>query len=523
MDYETLTNCFTGVFEHYKTQETEIFVVHDLRNDLPEFIKFLENNIKNKEWHISYNGLAFDAQVTHYILENHTKWDAELKGCEIANIIYKYAQRCIQKSNNKEFSDYAPWKMKIGQIDIFKMHHWDNPAKRSSLKWIQYSMDWENILDMPIHHETEITTKEEIDIILKYCINDVKSTKEIYNRSKSQIGLRKELTKTYGINLFSASEPRISKEIFGYFLTQKLNIQKRDLKNLRTYRDVIKISDIILPYVKFTSPEFNLLLERFKSLEVDANNLKGSFKYSINYKDVKTDFGLGGVHGAASKGIYESTDDMIIMSSDVTSFYPNLAIKNQWSPGHFPKEAFCDQYEWFFEERKKIPKSNPMNYVYKIILNSTFGLSNDVNSFFYDPELCMRITINGQLTLMMLYEQIMERIPGAVALLQNTDGVETIIPRKYMDLYMEICEEWENTTCLNLEHDEYQKLVLSDVNNYIGVNNFVNVDITKWREVKHSQPHYLFKVENDKFSYAPVKLKGRFDFMNYNCIRISLN
>jgi len=512
MDYETLANCFTGVFEHYKTQETEIFVVHDLRNDLPEFIKFLENNIKNKEWHISYNGLAFDAQVTHYILDNHTKWNAELKGCEIANIIYRYAQRCIQKSNNKEFSDYAPWKMKIGQIDIFKMHHWDNPAKRSSLKWIQYSMDWENILDMPIHHETEITTKEEIDIILKYCINDVKSTKEIYNRSKSQIGLRKELTKTYGINLFSASEPRISKEIFGYFLTQKLNIQKRDLKNLRTYRDVIKISDIILPYVKFTSPEFNLLLERFKSLEVDANNLKGSFKYSINYKDVKTDFGLGGVHGAASKGIYESTDDMIIMSSDVTSFYPNLAIKNQWSPGHFPKEAFCDQYEWFFEERKKIPKSNPMNYVYKIILNSTFGLSNDVNSFFYDPELCMRITINGQLTLMMLYEQIMERIPGAVALLQNTDGVETIIPRKYMDLYMEICKEWENTTCLNLEHDEYQKLVLSDVNNYIGVNNFVNVDITKWREVKHSQPHYLFKVENDKFSYAPVKLKGRFDF-----------
>ena len=205
---------------------------------------------------------------------------------------------------------------------------------------------------------------------------------------------------------------------------------------------------------------------------------------------------------------------MIIMSSDVTSFYPNLAIKNQWSPGHFPKKAFSDQYEWFFEERKKIPKSNPMNYVYKIILNSTFGLSNDVNSFFYDPELCMRITINGQLTLMMLYEQIMERIPGAIALLQNTDGVETIIPKEHYDLYMQICEEWQQTTSLNLEHDQYQKLVLSDVNNYIGVNNYVKVDITKWREVKQSQPHYLFKVENDKFSFAPVKLKGRFDFHN---------
>ena len=165
-------------------------------------------------------------------------------------------------------------------------------------------------------------------------------------------------------------------------------------------------------------------------------SLKGSFKYTFDYKNVKTHFGLGGAHGAASKGVYESSDDMIIMSSDVTSFYPNLAIKNQVVSWTFSKKAFCDQYEWFFEERKKIPKSNPMNYVYKIILNSTFGLSNDVNSFFYDPELCMRITINGQLTLMMLYEQIMERIPGAIALLQNTDGVETIIPREHM--YMSI-------------------------------------------------------------------------------------
>ena len=511
MDYETLKNCFTGVFEHYKTTETKVFVVHDLRNDLNDFISFLNENINNKEWHISYNGLAFDGQVTHYILDNHKSW-LNLSGCEVANIIYKYAQRCIQKSNAKEFSDYPQWKMKISQIDVFKLHHWDNPAKRSSLKWIQYSMDWENILDMPIHHETEITTQKEIDVILEYCVNDVRSTKEVYNRAKSQIGLRKELTKTYGINMFSASEPRISKEIFGYYLSRNLNIPKKDLRKMRTYRDTIKVKDIILPCVSFTSDEFKTLHDRFKTLEVDAASLKGGFKYYIDYKDVKTHFGLGGAHGANSKGMYESTEDLVIMSSDVTSFYPNLAIKNKWSPEHFPKDEFCNQYEWFFEERKKIPKSNPMNYVYKIILNSTFGLSNDVNSFFYDPELCLRITINGQLTLMMLYEQIMERIPGAVALLQNTDGVETIIPREYIDLYMEICKEWEDKTNLNLEHDEYQKLVLADVNNYIGVNNYIDVDITKWREVKQKQPHYLFKVKNDKFSYAPVKLKGRFDF-----------
>ena len=48
---------------------------------------------------------------------------------------------------------------------------------------------------------------------------------------------------------------------------------------------------------------------------------------------------------------------------------------------------------------KRFLKSNPKNYVYKIILNSTYGLSNDQNSFLYDPQLTMRITINGQLKL----------------------------------------------------------------------------------------------------------------------------
>ena len=476
-----------------------------------DFIKFLKQNQKNNEWHISYNGLAFDSQITHYIIDNCDLW-IDLSGCQIAEIIYNYAGKCIEKSNNNEFSDYPMWKMSISQIDLFKMHHWDNPAKRSSLKWIQYSMDWDNILEMPIHHSTLIESKEEINTIIEYCINDVQSTKEIFKKSEPQIKLRKELTNKYGVNLYSASEPKISKEIFAYYMCKKLNITRKDIQKMRTYRSVINLSDIILPYVKFESPEFKTLLEKFKTVKINPDNLKGSFKYSVDYMGVKTDFGLGGVHGAKSANIYKSDEDYVIITSDVTSFYPNLAIRNKWAPAHFPIQDFCDQYEWFFNERKLIPKHDPMNYVYKIILNSTFGLSNDANSFFYDPEFCMKITINGQLTLMMLYEMIMTNIPGATALMQNTDGIETKIPRKYLDKYMEICSEWEKITNLSLEHDQYQKLIIADVNNYIGLNNFKQVDITTWRKVKKENPHYLFKVEGDKFMYAPAKLKGRFDF-----------
>ena len=46
MDYETLSDCFVAVFEHYKTNETKTFVVHDLQNDFNKFIDFLKENIE---------------------------------------------------------------------------------------------------------------------------------------------------------------------------------------------------------------------------------------------------------------------------------------------------------------------------------------------------------------------------------------------------------------------------------------------------------------------------------------------
>ena len=470
MDYETLSNCFVAVFKHYKTEETHIFSVCSLQNDYEKFSEFLKENIENNEWHISYNGLAFDAQITHNIIKNHENL-LLMDGEEIAQEIYGYAQISINKSNNKEFQDFPEWQMSIKQIDLFKLNHWDNRAKMSSLKWIEYTMDWDNILDMPIHHETKITTQQQLSVIIGYCINDVDATKEIFNRCKPLIELRKNLTDEYNINLYSASEPRISKELFAYYLSKELRIPKYDLKKLRTFRNVIKINDLILDYINFKTPEFNNLLNKFKTVEINPNQTKGGFKYSVAYKGVKTHFGLGGAHGAAKAGVYKSDDDNIIMSSDVTSFYPNLAIMNKISPAHLDKKAFCQLYEWFFTERKKIPKSNPMNYVYKIILNSTYGLSNDKNSFLYDPQFTMFITVNGQLTLMMLYEMIMEEIPEATPLLQNTDGVETVIPRSKVDLYMEVCKKWEEITNLNLEHDIYKKLILADVNNYIAIDN----------------------------------------------------
>lgn len=541
MDYETLVDCTVLVAEHYTGTETKVFSISRLGNQILELIAFLEQNKKQGEWHISFNGLSFDSQLSEHILRAK-KHLQSLRGEDVANWIYLRAQKIIEGQNENRFAEFGEKDLSIRQIDVFKLNHWDNPAKRSGLKWIQYSMDWPNLLDMPIAHTTSITSQAQLDIIIEYCKNDVRSTKQIMNLSKEQINLRKTLTAEYNIPLFSASEPRISKELFLYFLSEATGISKYDLRGLRTKRDLIKIEDIILPYTNFKNVNFNNVLQNFKSLVLDARNTKGGFKYHLIHKGVRTDFGLGGVHGCTASGVYESKNGMVIMSSDVVSYYPNLAIRNKWAPAHLPKDIFCEKYEWFFEERKKLPKKDPKNYVYKIILNSTFGLSIDENSFLYDPQFGMQITINGQLSLMMLYEMLSDGIPGSIPLMQNTDGLEMMIPDGYQEKYMEICREWEKLTQLSLEHDQYQKMIIGDVNNYIAINmagkskckgrfEYENLALHKNKShliipkalyaffVEDKLPEQFLQENRNIFDYcAGVKIKGDWEFQQV-CVK----
>lgn len=481
MDYETIVNCFVAVFTSYSSNETHTFIVNRETNDFEKFIQFLEENINCNDWHFGYNNLAFDAQITEFCLENKEEmlW---MTSDEISATIAQYAGQVIAKSNSGEWSDYPEFKLSIPCVDIFKLNHWDGTAKRCSLKWIQFSMDWHNVEEMPHHHTHPVLDDATLNDIVQYCINDVNSTKQIFVHRNpkgeqvmaSQINLRADLSKTYNLSLHSASEPRISKEMFLHFLSEKLGIDKKAIRVMKTERDNVVVRNIILPYIDFQTPEFKGVHNWFKSqivntsLDIEQIQTKGP-KYIMMYRGVKTVYGLGGLHGCIKPGIYKAGEGKKILSADVTSFYPNLAIKNEWSPAHIPKKDFCELYEWFFEERKKYPKSSPLNYLFKIILNSTYGLSKNKYSFLYDPEFTFRITINGQLQLSILYEMIATRIPGAQPLMQNTDGLEFIVDEKDEKLFYDICKEWEDITSLQLETVEYDKMIIGDVNNYIAV------------------------------------------------------
>lgn len=187
--------------------------------------------------------------------------------------------------------------------------------------------------------------------------------------------------------------------------------------------------------------------------------------FNVEYKDFKYDFGLGGIHGCISSGVYTSNNEENIESADVASYYPNIAIKNGIYPKHLSKE-FCNVYQRIFEERRSSPKSSAKNKGLKLALNGVYGKSNDKYSFLYDPEYTMKTTINGQLLLCMLAERMQDA--GFKMLMINTDGLECIVPKKDKHIYDSICQQWQNETKFELEFDTYKKLIIRDVNNYIG-------------------------------------------------------
>ncbi len=104
----------------------------------------------------------------------------------------------------------------------------------------------------------------------------------------------------------------------------------------------------------------------------------------------------------------------------------------------------------------------------KLALNGVYGDSNNQFSPFFDSKYTMTITVNGQLSIALLTERLME-IEGLTVIQVNTDGVTCELPEDKTEQYDSICKQWEKDTGLALEFAEYQAMYVRDVNNYIAV------------------------------------------------------
>jgi hypothetical protein len=461
-DCETYPNAFTIGFMHRVTKRRWLFEISFRRNDLQMFCRFLEELDRQGCRMVGFNNIGFDYPVIHFIYQNRM-------ACITVTDIYNKAMSIINAHHNARFA-HMVWESDwiVPQIDLYKIHHFDNKAKATSLKVLEFNMRMQNIEDLPFDVGIDLTS-EQVDVLISYMWHDINATDMFAQRTVKQIAMREGLSKTFDKNMMNMSDVKIGETIlvtemenqgikcFEYVDNKK---QKRQTK-----RDSIDLNQVIFPYVSFERTEFQNIYNYLAARVITET--KGVFKGLVATVDgVDYKFGTGGIHASVESQVIHSTDTHQIVDVDVASFYPNLAIKNNLFPAHLGKE-FCDAYLNVYKTRKTYPKGTAENEAFKLALNGAYGGSNNEYSPFLDAFYTMSITINGQLLLCMLTEQML-KVPGLRMIQANTDGITYLCPHEYLDHTRAVCRWWEELTHLELEEALYNRMFIRDVNSYMA-------------------------------------------------------
>lgn len=529
-DIETYPNVFTFCAVNFDDTERVSFECSVRRNDIAQLFAFLEQLRKNKHYMVGFNNLDFDYPVIHDLLSVSNK-AITVGGRTVAVRAYKKAMALI--NSEEKFGKRIKAKDEhVRQIDLFKINHFDNKARSTGLKSLEFNMRSDNIEDLPFDVGT-VLEDEQIDVLLKYNMHDVKETLKFLKLNTSQIEFRQVLTEKYKKDFLNHNDTKIGKDYFIMRLEQEMpgSVYKKGGVN-QTKREYIDIGECLFSYYDFKHPAFQAVLEWFGRQRITET--KGVFgdlpeyvlgdvaKYAHTYtkkkkidseatfEKLKEDMPLSWLERRELKakkagvnlfsllycynfadnlnvvvdgfrfdfgtgGIHGSVESSIVREDDdyciIDADVASMYPNIAIANRVFPEhlsERFCDIYSDVYEQRKSYPKGSPENAMLKLALNGVYGDSNNPYSAFYDPKYTMSITINGQLSLCLLAEKLLT-IKGLTMVQVNTDGVTVKLPRNKRDEYDAICRKWQEQVGLELEFAEYSAMFIRDCNNYVAV------------------------------------------------------
>lgn len=458
-DIESYPNVFSAVFIHADSGTMWIFEVSDRVNQSRQFLQFMRAMASGPvNRMIGFNNIGYDYPVIHFLLGFEEFTAADVYGKSLQIIETDWDDRFRNTVSARD--------MHVRQVDLYKIHHFDNRARMTSLKQIEIALRLACVADLPYPPGT-VLAPEQIPHLLGYNIHDVRATLAFYRQSESALAFRDEMTVTLGEDVTNQSDTNIGSKVFITEMEQASpGICGRPGQWRQTPRHSIALADCIFPCVQFKHPEFQRVLDYLRATTIKET--KGVFdKLEATCYGMTFAFGTGGIHGAVDGRTWRSTPQRAIQGRDVASYYPNLSIKFRVFPEHL-SETFCDVYERLYNRRKALPKTDMRNGALKLALNGTYGNSNSQYSPFYDPKYTMTITINGQLLLCMLAEAL-AAIPTLELIQVNTDGIEYAVNREYLPECDRVSAEWEAMTRLTLDVENYRLFAQKDVNNYIAI------------------------------------------------------
>ena len=342
-DIETMKEMFLVGAYIPDTEEYVEFEVSNYANQMDAFIRFTDT-YKEYYW-VGYNNLRFDSQVVQWIIEHYEEWH-ELSGLEIAAKIAQKASDVIDDANYDVFPEYREFQLSMRQIDLFKVHHFDNKNRRVSLKRLEFEMDLENIEEMPIHHNKTDLTPEEVALTKGYCKNDVSATYQFWlvtigetshplYKGSNQIELRMDIEKEFGIPCLNYSDSKIGDEMIKKFYCQEKGIKYGDLPKKGKFRKSISVADCVAHYVQFETPELQQFLKGIKKQKLTQQD---EFLIDLEFKGQTYTFAKGGLHSVNKPKVFEADDEHYIIDWDVSSYYPAIIINNERFPAHLGKE-----------------------------------------------------------------------------------------------------------------------------------------------------------------------------------------
>ena len=317
-DCETYPNCFSFAIIREDGKHAVTYEVSTRKNEIDKVFACLDYLAKQGDFLVGFNSLNFDYPVLHKVLQLRKNNKIPLRGENLASKVYQFAQEQIESMKGDFASTVPVDEHYVKQIDLFKIHHFDNKAKSTSLKMLEFNMRASNISDLPFPVGKHLTS-DEIDVLLHYNAHDVKMTLEFYKKTIPMIEFREQLTNKYNRNFMNHNDTKIGKDYFIMRLEEEgIPVYVVDNNGRRkanqTKRSMIKIKDCLFDYYDFERPEFIAIHNWFK-------------------KQIITE----------TKGVFSDIEEHLL--GDVAK-YAEMVVKRK----KFPKEPTKTEYDQFKRE-----------------------------------------------------------------------------------------------------------------------------------------------------------------------------
>jgi len=148
-DIECLPHLFTCITHRISDGARWTHIITSWLNQGREFNYFLNQIKHNNGRQVGYNNLAYDYPMIHLIMS--------LNGIVNNQILYAKSMSII----NSDFNDYSHtiWDNDrfIPQLDLMKVHHFDNVNKRTSLKLLEFNMRMKTIEELELDFNQPVT------------------------------------------------------------------------------------------------------------------------------------------------------------------------------------------------------------------------------------------------------------------------------------------------------------------------------------------------------------------------------